>query len=237
MSEFKPILTMPKNLTTSKYWKHTSVGGLNSCIRIKNGLCIPNCVGYSWGRAYQLLGKKPKLARTNASTWFNHTSDGYTRGYTPKLGAIACWGGGSHGKGHVANVEKIYNDGSILCSNSGASGTMFFMKKYIPPYDDGTLKFQGFIYLPIEDTHTQSTTPVLNDYYFTFGDRSIKIGQVAKFMRKVFPLYTKRRALGNLLGKYLQSSLLEFQKRSGIPQTGNIDEKTINELKKYGFKW
>ena len=44
--------------TTSQYWRHTSVGGVNSCILISNGSVLPNCVGYAWGRAYEILNSK-----------------------------------------------------------------------------------------------------------------------------------------------------------------------------------
>lgn len=72
--------------------------------------------------------------------------------------------------------------------------------------------------------------------YFTYGDVSPNIGKVATFMRRMFPAYTSEKALGNLYGKYLQASITEFQKRTGIPQTKDIDEPTLKELKKYGFK-
>lgn len=72
--------------------------------------------------------------------------------------------------------------------------------------------------------------------YFTLGNVSPNIGKIATFMYKTFPAYTSKKALGNLYGKYLQSSITEFQKRTKIPKTKNIDETTIKELEKYGFK-
>ena len=56
------------------------------------------------------------------------TNDGYKRGSTPKLGAIACWslgvvGIGNDGAGHVAVVEQINSDGSIIVSESNYGGT------------------------------------------------------------------------------------------------------------------
>ena len=52
---FKPRMTVPS--VTDKYWVHTSCGGLNECIQISNGSCLPNCVGYAWGRFYEITGE------------------------------------------------------------------------------------------------------------------------------------------------------------------------------------
>ncbi|MBE6140745.1 MAG: peptidoglycan-binding protein [Firmicutes bacterium] len=71
--------------------------------------------------------------------------------------------------------------------------------------------------------------------YFTLGDRNENIGKIALFMRKIFPAYTNKLALGNYYGQNIRKSILEFQKRTGITPSGNVDEETLNELKKYGF--
>ena len=64
-SNFKKRTTAPSS--TDKYWIHTSNGGLNECIEINNsGSCLPNCVGYAWGRFYEITGKRPALSRANA---------------------------------------------------------------------------------------------------------------------------------------------------------------------------
>lgn len=137
----------------NKFWKHTSSGGVNECIRISGGSCLPNCVGYAWGRFYEIMGSRPKLSKGNAEMWFGHTSDGYARGKTPKLGAVICWskgkvGNDADGAGHVAIVEEIYSDGSILTSNSAYGSTRFYMKKIPANYALSGYTFQGFIYNP-----------------------------------------------------------------------------------------
>lgn len=120
----------------------------------KCGYGMPNCTCYAWGRFYELTNTYPKLSTRNAENWYV-ASDGYQRGKTPKLGAIACWskgivGNGKDGAGHVAVVEEIMTDGSILTSNSGYKSTNFYMKTIKPPYSLNGYNFQGFIYLPIE---------------------------------------------------------------------------------------
>ena len=243
---FNPRLTEPS--ADDKHWIHTSKGGLNSCILRTGNSVLPNCVGYSWGRAYELLGSKPKLARTNAETWYNH-NDGYARGSSPKLGAIACWRKGSatnssDGAGHVGNVEKIYEDGSFDMSMSQYNGERFIVKNIKPPYNYNNLTFQGFIYLPIDfDQAIETPEPVAKPIgflgekgYFELNDIHENIGKVAEFMRRVFPAYTKKEALGNKYGKNLKASLDEFKRRTGLANNGLIDEALINQLKKYGFR-
>jgi surface antigen len=136
----------------NKYWIHTSCGGRNACIKITGSSCIPNCVGYAWGRFYEISGEKPKLSRGNAEMWYGY-NDGYERGQTPREGAVICWRkgkvGASDGAGHVAIVEKVYDDGSILISESGYNSFRFRTQRLRKPYAiGGTYVFQGFIYNP-----------------------------------------------------------------------------------------
>ena len=155
---FTPRLTAPA--LNNKYYISTKKGGLNECIVINKttGSCLPNCVGYAWGRAYEAWGAKPRLSRANAENWYLNTSDKYKRGKSPKLGAVICWrkgkaGYAADGAGHVAFVEQINKDGSIVVSNSNYSGTRFFTKTVTPKnnWAIGTgLTFQGFIYPPVE---------------------------------------------------------------------------------------
>ena len=84
MAKFNARTSSPS--TTNKYWIKTTKGGLNECILISGDSCLPNCVGYAWGRWYELLGSRPKLSKGNAENWYKK-KDGYKRGQTPKLGA------------------------------------------------------------------------------------------------------------------------------------------------------
>ena len=148
---FKIRTTAPTS--TDKNWIHTSKGGKNSCILIAGNSVIPNCVGYAWGRFMEILGSTPKLSRANAEDWYGHTSDGYKRGQTPELGAVICWRKGktgteSDGAGHVAIVEQIYSDDSIMISESGYNSFRFRIKTLKKPYLINGYSFQGFIYNP-----------------------------------------------------------------------------------------
>ncbi len=142
---FIPRLTQPDY--SNAYYKHVSYGGLNECIHISGGSVMPNCVGYAWGRAYEILGTRPNLSRTNADTWYNNNinSGAYSYGKTPKLGAIMCWASGNGG--HVAVVEKI--EGNTITISESAYGGFYFRTKtgtqsYIESLNSN---FQGYIYI------------------------------------------------------------------------------------------
>jgi CHAP domain. len=64
---------------------------------------MTNCVGYVWSRFFEIVGSRQKLAKGNAENMYNG-KDGYKRGQTPKLGAVACWR-----KGKAGN-EKVEQD-------------------------------------------------------------------------------------------------------------------------------
>lgn len=116
------------------------------------GYGLPNCTAYAWGRWYEIIGKAPKLSLGNAGNWYKNIKDGYDRGDTPRLGAVICWskvGGEAQGKGHVAIVEDIKADGSIVIGESGYKKFRFRIMTLKPPYTYFTgYKLQGFIYCP-----------------------------------------------------------------------------------------
>lgn len=124
----------------------------------QSGFGMPNCTAYAWGRFWELneeyLGNgKPSLGLGNADTWYAHTQDGYSRGSSPKLGALICFGyrGSLTGQGgHVAVVEEIHDDGSITTSNSAWGGSFFYTQVLTPPDYTWTPEayVQGFIYSP-----------------------------------------------------------------------------------------
>lgn len=163
MSVFTARKSAPS--TSDKHWIHYSKGGFNECIMIYGGpSCIPNCVGYAWGRAYELLGSRPKLSRGNAEDWFGY-ADGYPRSQTPSLGAIICWAKGKvgysgDGAGHVAVVEEIKSNGDIVTSNSGYNSTRFWTQTFTKAsgYAMNGYTFQGFIHI-INDGENNTTLP------------------------------------------------------------------------------
>ena len=121
---FIPRLTAP--VMNNKYYISTAGGGYNKCIERRGHWVLPNCVGYAYGRFMEITGRTScKLSFANAGKWWGYTSDGYSRGKSPKLGAVICWSKGLE-PGHVAIVEKINSDGTIVTSESGYSAKKDF---------------------------------------------------------------------------------------------------------------
>lgn len=154
---------------SDKNWIKTTYGGYNHCILINRstGSVLPNCVAYVHGRWLELLTNaiglskakeyEAKMCLYNAEQYFGYTQDGFSRGQEPKLGAILCWRKGSlasgDGAGHVAIVEQINSDGSIVCSASNYGGTRWYRSTYKKSnnyYIGSSYTFQGFIYPPVE---------------------------------------------------------------------------------------
>lgn len=136
-----------------KWWKTSE----NPCIPIYNGTVLPNCVGYAHGRFCEILGYfHPDLPACDAGKWLDvlkSKSTKLTWGSTPKLGAVAVWK--KSGKaGHVAIVEYINDDGTIMLSESGYGCAWNYRFWTEGPrcgpnwYKTNDYEFQGFIYNP-----------------------------------------------------------------------------------------
>ena len=148
---YTPRLTRPED--GNPYYTVVAYGGLNECIEgypaAWQGSALANCVGFAWGRAYELLGSRPNCSRGNGGTWWTYP-DGYPRGQVAQLGAIACWDD-QDGTGHVGVVEKI--EGNIITMSFSGWGYMDFytMTFTAGQYDAFGVLFQGFIYIPWND--------------------------------------------------------------------------------------
>ena len=166
--EYVPRLSKP--LPDDKCWLSTRVGGYNRAIEITQswrytpGSCLPNCVGFMWGRVYELskqygteLPNTNKLSVYNAKTCYGHNkdaADAYARGDYPRLGAVICWDSSS--AGHVAIVEKINfkDDGTVknIQISEAAYGQYVFNVYTVKPEDNYNYSpkypTQGFVYPP-----------------------------------------------------------------------------------------
>ena len=164
MAKYIPRLTVPA--INNKYYN----SNINPFVSAGYGMFQNggNCTCYAWGRMSEIIGKACKLYTGNAETWYSHTEDGYKRGKQPKLGAIICWEGIGKKAGHVAVVEEIKSDGTIITSNSAWKKSLFYLKTLKPPYEMGSgYKFQGFIYCPIEFTPDEN----LNIQYQAYDNK------------------------------------------------------------------
>lgn len=128
------------------------------------GYGLPNCTCYVWGRWFEITGIAPNLPLGNANTWFDTAKGmGLKVGSIPALGSIICtWYADG---GHVAIVEQINEDGSIIVSNSGWPSTFFWIEtlyppNYLAPWMPGNAYVQGFIYLTTQPTPPEPSKPV-----------------------------------------------------------------------------
>ena len=123
--------------------------------------CIGECTWYVWGRAYEILGHWPNISKWYAKDFYayNVNTGAYPYGNEPKLGAIACFAPNNHARwtGHVAIVEAVGGDGSVILSEYNfVSEHAFSANRYLNPTEARTW-VQGYIYIRPDD-------PVIPDH-------------------------------------------------------------------------
>jgi len=178
------------------------------------------------------------------------TADGGVRG-----GASGIWGArNENNKGNefelITNVNNL-KQGDVIITNNGTWGHICFLDKdgyvlgqnqggtsgKIPGAECKIIKWNYKKYFlgafRYKKWH-ESFLPKRG--YFKKGDTSINVGKLAEFMYKTFPAYTKKEALGNYFGPYLESSIKEFQARTKLATDGCVGPITLNKLKEFGFK-
>lgn len=189
-----------------------------------SGYGMPNCTCYAWGRAYEITGSTPKLSRSNAENWYAY-SDEYQRGQTPMVGAIACWrkgkaGDSSDGAGHVAVVEQINADGSIITSESGHKSAAYWWRK-VRARGNGNwgqgndYVFQGFIYLPVATvSKTEIVVPTITGLpMLQIGSR----GDTVKALQALLQVYGHDPGeIDGDFGRRTAAALIDYQKANSL---------------------
>lgn len=146
----------------NKYYITRAAGGYSPCItgnpKDKDCDVLANCVGYAVGRFNEIGGYNACkwLASVNAENMITIANNqGLQISPVPVLGGCMVWKkgatlSGSDGAGHVAIVEAINADGSILTSESGYGYKAFYTtKRNAPNYETNTqYKFLGCIVNP-----------------------------------------------------------------------------------------
>lgn len=128
---FTPRLTAPS--TTDLRWIQINSGGYNQCIYGSSGApsVLPNCTGYVHGRCMEIAGiitDNMGLSFNNAITYYTNSSSDWVQTQDPSLGAIVCYytNNTSDGHpGHVAIVEQIIDNDTIVVSESHYGGARF----------------------------------------------------------------------------------------------------------------
>ena len=114
----------------SKYYIRKSAGGYSPCIegngayglRPFPGSVLPNCVGFATGRFNEKLelGSCKYLGNRNAKEFVIFAQQqGLKMGSDPAEGACMVWGGSR--EGHVAIVEQVIDNDTVITSESGWS--------------------------------------------------------------------------------------------------------------------
>lgn len=167
-------------------------------IHPENGSTLANCVGYAYGRCYEILGKDPKLWTGNAGTWWSNVS-GYEKGSTPRKGAVMCWSGGYNNYGHVAFVEKV-NKKTVTLSQSNyvANSTGYEYSTFDLPhsglFSGSGLTFQGYIYV-IPTTKKFSKRELRKSTFNINNYESGKLVNESIFTIETLPIYYKENII------------------------------------------
>lgn len=255
----KKRTTQPKN---NKYYIRTVSGGLNGAvagsptISTANVLC--NCVGYANGRFNEIIND-PNIKGNyksfkyqlvcNAENFIESAKkQGLKISSVPVQGGVMVWQrgatlSGNDGAGHVAVVEEIYDDGSILTSESGWAAWAF--KTIRRTNDNGrwgqssAYKFRGCIINPSVTDGKVLPTPKLTvdgiggadtiratQQYFSTPQDGVLSGQ-NKSLKKYYP-----SIIAVEYGSGGSACVKKLQKWVGVTQDGVLGEKTIKAWQK-----
>ena len=154
----------------NKYYIRKAQGGYSRAIYGKptDSECnvLANCVGYAYGRFNEIggYGYCKYLAPVNAENFIRYKGSCKT-GMTPKVGACMVWEGKGDLAGHVAIVEKVYDNNHVYTSESGYGSKNPFWNSH--RYNNNgrwgcnsNYKFLGFIYNPaVKDEPTPAPKP------------------------------------------------------------------------------
>lgn len=189
---------------------------------------LANCVGYAAGRFNEIIGAGKFVYyqyAPNAECFYKFAGQyGLATGAEPRAGAIAVWSKGSpdnpnDGAGHVAIVEQINSDGSIITSESGYGCASPFWTTHREKgggnWGAGSdYKFLGFVYQPEAPT-----------------SRDLKKGMFGYDVRKMQTAlsekgYLRRTEIDGDFGTITLGGVCAFQLESGLVVDGICGEKT-----------
>lgn len=194
---FKPMLEKPKN---NPYYITKESGGWNTCGKgnpvDKEADALANCIAFAVGRFNEVAeaGWCHWFGSMDAKSFYIVARDTYhfPVGTEPKIGAIACWSGGSNGQGHVASVEVNNKNGTWKLAMSGHNAYVFKVVNASKKNNWGmpkSYKFQGFVYNPYIQ-FAEITKPV---------ERNVEVNQLEVIKNKL-RIRTEPNLKGEILG-------------------------------------
>jgi surface antigen len=232
---FLPRISAPDSEVDSySYWEHTSKGGVNPfSVHEDTKVILPNSAAYAWGRFYEILGEVPTLSTGAAKTWYGY-ADGYKRGDTPRIGAIACWT--NNDTGFVAVVEQVKADGTIITSESGwdseaeddiwrlAERTKGDGNWGMPSYT-----FQGFIYGPQTVSASKEEICTKNSYSISIDEMKPNAKYIYQYLNsKGWTINAVAGLLGNLQEESKMSPAIWESLIDGTNANGTLNMTAIN---------
>ena len=232
---FVPRLTRPE--AGNKYYIRKASGGYSTAIlgkpTDKDCNVLANCVGYAVGRFHE-IANRPQfdlIDPINAENLFaNAQAHGLKTGNTPALGALIVWQKGAtlkpdDGAGHVACVEQINADGSIITSESGYNAAKpFWTATRKPPFAYASgYKLLGFIYQPQANPYPEPTRALKKGMY----------GSDVKWMQYelIESGYLRSNELDGSFGTITLGALLAFQFEHSLDVDGVCGAITRQHLK------
>lgn len=225
---FKPRLVKPEN--GNPYYNTPAAGGYAVGAIIGKPTdpgcnVLANCVGYAAARFNEIIGAGKWMYLTyppDAEDFIDVAkAAGLKTGTEPQLGAIIVWAKGrtwtsSDGAGHVAVVEKINTDGSIITSESGYGCANPFWTSHRERgggnWGAGTeYRFLGFVYQP----NTPAPQP---ETYIKKGDT----GEAVVWLqtRLTGKGYLPKGQIDGDFGRFTLGALLAFQFENGLDVDG-----------------
>lgn len=229
---YKFRLTKPEK--GNKYYITRKSGGYNPCI-VGNPTdtdcnVLANCVGYVVGRFNEIgaYGCCKWLASVNAENMIEIArNQGLAISPVPVLGGCMVWQkgktlSGTDGAGHVAIVESINADGSIITSESGynASKPFWTTKRSAPNYEtNAAYVFRGCIVNPA--VHSSRTL-----------HKGCEGADVQQMQQALYERgYLRKSEIDGDFGKITLGAVLAFQFENKLTVDGVCGTKTKTALK------
>ena len=233
--EFKPRFNRPEQ--GNKYYITLGAGGFSRAIIGKptDKWCnvLSNCTGYGYGRFHEIC-KRPQMDYfdpVNAEDIYeNAQRHGLKTGQEPRLGAAMIWEGIGDKCGHIAIVEQLNTDGTIITSESGwnCSNPFWTQKR---DYCDGNwdpnkaaYRFKGFIYQPDKvEPDTPNPPKVLKE-----GDISGDVIELQALLSAKG--YLRSSEIDGDYGKITKGAVLCFQLEHNLETDGICGPQTQAKL-------
>lgn len=188
---------------------------------------LPNCAGYAACRFNEALqtGKMKYFAYWPNAELFLQAAEqqGLATGKTPKQGGILVWEGIGSAAGHVAFIEEVKADGSVITSESAWGGTAFYTRHLYKEsgnwgMNTKSYKFLGFVYPPVDSGHKTLKKGSTGE--------EVELMQLRLYSKG----YLRKNEIDGVFGTITLGALLAFQFENKLEVDGICGGKTWGAL-------